>query len=288
MAENDGQQQGQQEAQPGTAAPPADGNQGGGSAAAARPSWAPEKFWDAEKGELRSEQLAKSYGELEKQRGKLAENLKPTVRQEIEAELFGKRPAKPEEYPLAPQEDAVDVVIMAGPPGADFAPEPGKTYLPLNPDSKALGMLRQMAHRAGTSPEDFQALLVEVARENGQRVPTESDMQAEREKLWGQLGEHGQRRVQHLWGSLRTVLGDRANALDGLVSDAKAVEALEELAARATGSRFAPPAGGNGKPVGALTEDEIRAKMAKPEYWRDKDPALLAEVERDWKTLYPS
>lgn len=38
-----------------------------------RPEHIPEKFWDAEKGEVRVEELAKSYAELEKQRSKPAE-----------------------------------------------------------------------------------------------------------------------------------------------------------------------------------------------------------------------
>lgn len=32
----------------------------------AKPEWVPEKFWDAEKGEVKTEDMAKSYGELEK------------------------------------------------------------------------------------------------------------------------------------------------------------------------------------------------------------------------------
>lgn len=281
MAEADAQQQQNQPANEGQ--PPAGGGQQG-QQPLARPDYLPEKFW--KDGAANVEALAKSYAELEKGRGKLAETLAPTIRQEIETELFGKRPAKPEEYALGAPAEAVDVVILSGPPPADFAPEPGKTYLSLNPDSQALKQLRQMAHRAGTSPEDFQALLVEVARENGQRVPTEDDVVADRQRVWGELGEHGQRRAQHLWGSLRTVLGDRAHNLEPLLGSAKAIEALEELTARATGSRFAPPASGTA-PGGALTEADIRAKMAKPEYWRDRDPKLIAEVEADWKTLFP-
>lgn len=33
---------------------------------ATKPEWVPEKFWDTEKGEVKTEELAKSYGELEK------------------------------------------------------------------------------------------------------------------------------------------------------------------------------------------------------------------------------
>lgn len=43
---------------------------------AERPAHIPEKFWDAEKGEVRVEDLAKSYAELEKNKGKPAEQPK--------------------------------------------------------------------------------------------------------------------------------------------------------------------------------------------------------------------
>lgn len=39
-----------------------------------RPDWCPEKFWNAEKGEVDSEALAKSYGELERTRNKPADD----------------------------------------------------------------------------------------------------------------------------------------------------------------------------------------------------------------------
>lgn len=46
-------------------------------AAATRPEHIPEKFWDAEKGEVRVAELAKSYAELEKARAKPADEGKP-------------------------------------------------------------------------------------------------------------------------------------------------------------------------------------------------------------------
>lgn len=45
-----------------------------------KPEWVPEKFWDAEKGELRVEELAKSYSELE------SKNSKPDTQAEVSAE----------------------------------------------------------------------------------------------------------------------------------------------------------------------------------------------------------
>jgi hypothetical protein len=281
MAEADAQQQNQQTQQD---AQQGGGAQQGGQQPPARPDYVPEKFW--KDGAPNIEAMGKSYIELEKQRGRLTETLTPTIRQQVESELFGKRPEKPEAYTLEAPAEAVDVQIFTGAPPTDFTPEPGKTYLQLNPNSRALQQMRQLAHRAGASPEDFQALLVEVARENGQRAPSEADLEADRQKVWSELGEHGQRRAQHLWGSLRTVMGERAHDLEPLLGSAKAIEALEMLTERATGSRFAPPAGG-GTLSGALTEAEIKQKMRDPRY-AARDPAFMAEVERDWKTLYPA
>lgn len=42
-----------------------------------KPDWVPEKFWDAEKGEVRTEELAKSYQELESNRSKPPADEKP-------------------------------------------------------------------------------------------------------------------------------------------------------------------------------------------------------------------
>lgn len=242
-----------------------------------RPAWLPEKFKSPE-------DLAKSYGELEKQRGKFKDEAKAGARAEVEAEMFGKRPEKPEAYELGAAADAVDVRVFLGAPPADFVPEPGQSLLQLNPDSKALAGLRSLAHRAGASNEEVQAFLTEVARENGQRVPTEADLERDRQKVWGELGEHGQRRAQHAWGQMRAVLGDRASDLEAVLGSAKAIEAMEEVLARATGSRFA--AATAGAAGGRLTEAEIEAEMKKPEYMRG-DPQAQAKVAGMWKTLYP-
>ena len=263
------------------AAPPVDPGAPPAPAASAeppaRPEWLPEKF-------KTPEDLAKSYGELEKQRGKFAETAKLTARQELEKELFGARPEKPEEYALALAEDAADVMVLEGMP-EDFTPEEGRTYLALNPASEALGMLRGLAHRAGASPAEWQALLAQVARENGQRIPTQAERDAEAAKVYEALGEFGQRRVQFTWGALKTVLGEKAAALDAMASSPAAIEAIEELVHRATGTRFAPPSTGSG-PGGRLTEAEIRTMMASPGYING-DAKVRDEVARAWKALYP-
>ena len=47
--------------------------------ASQRPSDVPEKFWDAERGELRADALVKSYVELERKLGRPAENTPPAT-----------------------------------------------------------------------------------------------------------------------------------------------------------------------------------------------------------------
>jgi len=252
-------------------------------AAAARPEGVPEKFWDAGTGTLRTDDLLKSYGEAQKLIGRKTDDVRAAVRSEYEAELFGKRPEKPEAYALSAPAEAQDVVIFTGPPPADWTPQPGQSVLQLNPDSKALKGLQQMAHRAGTSPEDFQQLLVEVARENGVRVPSPADIEADQKKVWGELGEAGQRRAQHVWGGMKRLLGDRAEHLEAVLTDARAIEAVEELLAQAGADRFAMPGPGQG--TGPLTEASLKEMMKDPKY--QTDPAYREQVTRGFKILYP-
>lgn len=278
------QQNGQQQGAP----PPAAGDGGGGAASPpARPDWLPEKFWDPQAAAPRVEQLAKSYGELEKQRAKFADEAKASARDAVMAELFGKRPETPDAYELGAPEDADDIVLLTEPPGDDFAPEPGKAYVLLEKDNPLLGKFRQLAHRAGLDATEFKAYLADFGRALAGRVPTAEEIQAEHAKIYQALGEHGERRVQHLQGQIKGLLGEQAEAVLGLPPSPQLIEALELLVERAGAPRFSPPSGAAG---GRLTEAELREKMRDPRYHDPlrRDPAFVAEIERGWKTLYPN
>lgn len=75
---------------------------------AERPAWmTKDKFWDAEKGEVRNEDIFKSYTELEKMVGAGAhkvpdkpEGYKVTLNDEQKSALFGKPDANPMEDPM--------------------------------------------------------------------------------------------------------------------------------------------------------------------------------------------
>ena len=73
-------------------------------AATGRPEFIPDKFWDPAAGAPKVEDLAKSYGELEKRLGAKQEALRAEVEAElrttIEAERTKARPAEPSAYEL--------------------------------------------------------------------------------------------------------------------------------------------------------------------------------------------
>lgn len=73
---------------PNNPTPPEDPNKGQQEGVAQRPDNVPEKFWDAEKGELRTDDLLKSYGELEKGQSQEQDGETPPKEQNHEVEGF--------------------------------------------------------------------------------------------------------------------------------------------------------------------------------------------------------
>lgn len=87
-------------------------NQEAPPSAPTKPEWVPEKFWDAEKGEVRTEALAQSYKELESKQG--------VKKEETQAEP----PKAPEADPnAATQEDAEKALAEKGLNLGDFSAE---------------------------------------------------------------------------------------------------------------------------------------------------------------------
>lgn len=281
MAESDGQQ-GQPPA--GADTPAVEGGAGGAGSpapAATRPPEVPEKFWDATAGAIRTDALVKSYSELEKGWGKARE----TALAEAMAKAREGVPDAADKYALEPVGLPDDVVFVAGEIPADL--EPGKTYFALNAAAPEVAALREWAHAAGVKGENFQALLGIAAKAMGTRVPTAEERQAEAKAFYGALGENGEARAQHLWGQVKGILPEpQAKALDSLLGDKAAFEAVEALVTRAGGAGFAP-AGGAAGGVG-LTEASLRAQMQDPRYHdpRVRDDAFVRQVSEGWAKLY--
>lgn len=127
---------------------------------AKRPDWLPEKFWDTEKGEARTEALAKSYGELESKATKKSQ-----------------APKEPDGYESHIDDDTAKRLGIE--------------------DAKADPLLqfgRKFAHEAGLDQETYGKLesgFVDLLKE---LVPEPMDAKAEMAKL----GPHGQQIVDGL------------------------------------------------------------------------------------------
>lgn len=262
------------------AAPPASPPPAGNPAAPTRPDHVPEKFWDAERGEVRVDAALKSYVELEKR----SSGLRDAHRADFEKEVFGKRPEKPDGYEMKPPAEAVDglVILDKFEPGMEF--EPGKTYFAPDPADPLWGEVRAIAHRAGLSQDEFSAQVMPlIARVAGVRMPTEDDIAQANRALIQSLGENGDLRADHLRGWLRGQVGDgRAEVLARSIRSKEAVEAFEELMIASGGARFSATTAGAA--AARKTEEELRSMMRDPRYQTDK--AFQAEVTAGFRRLY--
>lgn len=220
-----------------------EGDGGGGAAPSSsppeRPDYIPEKFWDAEKGEVRVDGLAKSYAELEKNR------VNPDkLKEEWETERLAKRPEDPSGYEL-PKDERFDQDQLASSPIVEI--------------------WRAAAHDAGLDQEAFEGRLTEYA--DAFMAQTEERMKAELEAL----GENGQTRIDAVekWAAA-TLPEEEYLALASVASSANGVKLAERMmkAFREAGMEGS---GGGGDPVdGADTIEDIEKLMQTKEYY---DPA---------------
>lgn len=276
-------------APPASAAPLSGADGGGATTPPARPDWAPEKFWDAEKGALKAEDLARAHADLGTRFAQGKAGIAEEVRAETLAELRKGVPEAPDGYQVAATKDGVpdDLVLLDAQPGADFVPEEGKRYFLLDPKSPLMTWWKGVAHEAGLSQEKFQAAIVQFAQAQAQPTPTKAEMAEQNARFYASLGDNGQKRVAHLCGQLKGVVGAEAMpVLDAFVEfgGKAAVETLEKLVEKAGGPRFAP--GGAGAPE-TLTKADLIKLQDSPEY-RAGDKATVKRVEDGYARLYPS
>lgn len=241
---------------------------------AQRPAYIPEKFWDAEKAAPRIEDLGKSYVKLEGERGKIKE----TLSAEIKAEMRKGVPAKPEDYKFAAPEGS-DVVFLDGPPGADFQPEPGKTYALLKADDPLGKGIRALAHEYGVPNEKLNPLMAELARMVGFRPPTPDDMKAAREAFTKDLGDQGEARLSHVEKQLEAIGAGDLKIANASKAEFEAVEKLLEKTGQA---KFSAGTGQVGAP---LTQAQLEEIMASRDYYVNDEKQR--QVQEGFKKLYP-
>lgn len=216
-----------------------------------KPANIPEKFWDAENEEIRTDALLNSYLELEK---KLSSMINPDDRQRVLSTLG---------VPETP--DAYDIDVSHG-------------LFPVDGD------INKRLHERGFTPEQVQ-MVYDLAVEKMVPMVLElaDEFKAEREvdrliaafggpekwtEISRQLLAYGQKNMppevlNNLSSSFEGVM-----ALYRLMKGEEPVMSREDAASASTG------------------ESELQSMMRDPRYWKTKDPAFVAQVTDGFRRVY--
>lgn len=226
-----------------------------------RPADVPEKFWDAERGGLRTEALLKSYQELERKLGQMLPA--PSGEDDVEALRRLQRalgvPETPEDYAIATRHPLVE------------------------PDPEVNARL----HAAGFTQAQAE-LVYELAAERLLPAIETAVSELEQAGAAERLAEHfggpeafrETARQLKTWGKAKLpeeVFDALAASYDGVLALHQMMQADEPHLGRSDGA-------GDGR----LDETGLQAMMRDPRYWRDRDPAFVAEVTEGFRRLYPS
>lgn len=224
-----------------------------------RPDDVPEKFWDAEQGQLRTDALLKSYVELERKLGQMislpADSCKPHGDERFRR-LLG-IPEAAEDYRIeAPHE-----------------------LLPADPE------INQRLHAAGFSEHQAQ-LVYDLAAEHVvpmiQETLDRSAAERAAERLQAHFGSpdawRNTARQLKSWGEAHLepeVMNVLASNVEGILAMHQMMQSRE------------PEIGGTGRETGApVAAGDLAQMMKDPRYWRERDPTFIARVTDGFKQLY--
>lgn len=225
-----------------------------------RPHEVPEKFWDAERGELRVDALLKSYRELERRMSQRAARPTPDADEEERRrwrEMMN-IPETPDGYAVEPKHE------LCG------------------PDSG----VNQRLHEAGFSCEQVQ-LVYDLASERLLPLVAEAAQQFEADRQAEKLRAHfgGEERFRRVaaqlkaWGAANLPPG----VLEALSTTEEGVLALERMM-RGNEPRLERDA----PPPEMLDEGELRRLMRDPRYWRSREPEFVKRVTEGFRKLVGS
>jgi len=216
-----------------------------------KPETLPEKFWDAETGEIRLDELIQSYIALEK---KLSSTVPLDDKSKIRKALGV--PSSPEDYCV----------------NCDHGL--------FGPDAE----LNTRLHAEGFTPEQVQ-MVYDLAAEKLVPMILElsADFKADREveKLTEAFG--GPEKWQEISRQL-LAYGKKALPNDVLTNLSSSYEGVMALYRMMKGDDHA--ASPRVEASGAASETDLRTMMRDPKYWRQKDPAFIARVTDGFKQLY--
>jgi hypothetical protein len=225
-----------------------------------RPAGVPDKFWDRETGQIRTDALLKSYVELERKLGSMVPRPNdddPEGRERLRRALGV--PAAADEYRIEVRDELL----------------------------KPTPELNARLHEAGFTQEQAQ-LVYDLAAENV--LPLIDDLMGElhasrdAERLskhfGGDAAWQNMARQIKTWGEANLsadVYRTLASSYDGVLAMHQMMQAREP--------RVLQDAEG---PQSDLDEVSLTQMMRDPRYWRDRDPAFIAQVTEGFKRLYPS
>ena len=226
-----------------------------------RPSGVPEKFWNIETGAIRTEALLKSYLELERKLG--SGGATPAEDAEAGNSIDRLRalgvPESPEQYRIEPPHGLVE-------------PDPS-----INAKLHEAGFTEQQAQLVYDLAADHLLPVLEQALSE-----VEAAREAERlaSRFGGEAAWRTTARQIKTWGQAnlaQDVFETLASSYDGVLAIHQMMQAREPAVLNEA----------NG-PRSNVDEAELTRMMRDPRYWRERDPAFVAQVTDGFQRLYPS
>ncbi|HSA82276.1 MAG TPA: hypothetical protein VLE23_15780 [Geminicoccaceae bacterium] len=226
-----------------------------------RPAGVPEKFWNPELGTVRTEALLKSYLELERKLGSMAHLPTDEGDWEQQARLIRALgiPESPDRYEIESHNELIepDPVINAKLHEAGFTERQAQLVYDLAADH----LLPILDHAIGQLEAGREAERL-ATRFGGASVWRTTAQQI---KTWGQAN------------LARDVFETLASSYDGVLAIHQMMQAREPAVLNEADG-----------PRADLDEAELTRMMRDPRYWRERDPAFVAQVTEGFRRLYPS
>lgn len=232
----------------------------------ARPEWAPENFWNKDKGELNVEELAKGFTETKKKLSMRTDDLAKTIREDFDKERLGKRPESADKYELRLPKDV-----------------PANAWQ-WNEKDPLLTFGRQFAFESGMDQDGFDKLVAAYVESEIAKIP---DIDAETKRL----GEKGKERLERIdnWLEANVSKGAYA-AISSVSTKADVIVALEELMQKAGAPAFVIGENLQTGDQDVLSDALLRTWQADERYWNPQKPGHKQWVEKvtaGFKKLYP-
>lgn len=260
-------------------------------AKAERPEWLGDKFWDAEAGAPRTEQLARSYSDLERligsrvgdlgpeARRKLAEALPDTLKETWDGEMRA-RLSEDAEF-LAPLEEKWKSAHLKAAPEAYEVPKLSEER-GFDPEHVLYGKAVETAKRLGLDQAAFGEVMGLLAEAQADQAAALSGATTEQ---WKSSVTDLEQRANAVNNRLKALAPEHGQALLEQVRDPNAFLALEAVIKATSAKPLAL------EPVQApeqLSEAQLRQMQRDPRYTDPvkRDPAFVAQIQKGWQRLY--